>query len=122
MAKRTSRTRGNAERGAGGGTSAHGLAPYEQQQPATSTNPFAFMRRVAEEMDRLFDLRGGFPSGVPRLGFSSESGTSSHGWAPAVEVTERGGQLVIRADLPGLGKDDVKVEVREDAIAIQGER
>jgi HSP20 family protein len=40
---------------------------------------------------------------------------------PPVEVSERG-QLVIRAELPGLAKKDVRVEVREDAITIQGER
>jgi HSP20 family protein len=82
------------------------------------------MRRFAEEMDRVFDdLRRGTGSLLPRLGFSGEGREASEaGWLPPVEVTERGGQLVIRADLPGLGKDDVKVEVRDDAIAIQGER
>jgi HSP20 family protein len=82
------------------------------------------MRRFAEEMDRLFDdFRRGTGSLLPRLGLSGEGREASEaGWLPPVEVTERGGQLVIRADLPGLGKDDVKVEVRDDAIAIQGEK
>jgi HSP20 family protein len=35
---------------------------------------------------------------------------------------ERGGKLVIRADLPGLTKKDVKVEIRDDTVCIQGER
>ena len=43
-------------------------------------------------------------------------------WSPQVEVTERDGQLVVRADLPGLNKDDVQVELRDEAIIIRGQR
>ena len=43
-------------------------------------------------------------------------------WAPRVEMLEREGQLVIHADLPGMTKDDVKVEVTDEAVTIQGER
>ncbi|HEX8501297.1 MAG TPA: Hsp20/alpha crystallin family protein [Pyrinomonadaceae bacterium] len=39
-----------------------------------------------------------------------------------VEVFEREGQLVVRADLPGLKKEDVKVEVSNDTLTISGER
>ena len=37
-------------------------------------------------------------------------------------MLQRNNELVIRADLPGLTKDDVKVDVTEDAVTIQGER
>jgi len=43
-------------------------------------------------------------------------------WLPAVEVTERGNTLVVRADLPGINQDDLKVEVTPDGLTIQGER
>jgi HSP20 family protein len=43
-------------------------------------------------------------------------------WAPHVEVMEREGQFVVHADLPGLTKDQVKVEVTDDAVTIHGER
>jgi HSP20 family protein len=43
-------------------------------------------------------------------------------WSPAVEVARRDGSLVIRAELPGLTKDDVKVELTADGLVIQGER
>jgi HSP20 family protein len=84
------------------------------------TNPFALMRRFAEEMDRFFeDFRLGFPRlDLPWWG--TEAGEAA--WSPPLEVVERGGNLVVRAELPGLTKDDVKVEVREDALAISGER
>jgi HSP20 family protein len=83
------------------------------------TTPFAFMKRFGEEMDRLFEDFG-LGSGwlTPILG--REFGESI--WAPQVEMFERDGQLVVRADLPGLTKDDVKVELADDAITIEGER
>src|SRR5207245_1908644 len=43
-------------------------------------------------------------------------------WSPPVEVFEREGNLVVHAELPGLNKDDVKVEITDDGIVIQGER
>ena len=43
-------------------------------------------------------------------------------WNPPVETFQRGDQLVVRADLPGLAKDDVNVEVTDDAVIISGER
>lgn len=43
-------------------------------------------------------------------------------WSPQVEVREQGNNLVVRADLPGLSRDDIDVEVDEDALIIRGER
>jgi HSP20 family protein len=43
-------------------------------------------------------------------------------WAPQVEVLERGNNLVVRADLPGLSRENVDVELDEDALIIRGER
>jgi HSP20 family protein len=104
------------------------MARREQAWPSLMTgSPFAFMRRFSEEMDRLFEDFG-FGRGwlAPTFGRDlfprgfSESGQNL--WSPQVEMFEREGQLVLRADLPGLTKDDVKVEVTNDAISISGER
>jgi HSP20 family molecular chaperone IbpA len=65
--------------------------------PPSFANPFALMRRLSEEMDRAFSTS---------WGLSKEMGA----WCPAVEVTEHEANLEVSADLPGLTKDDVKVE------------
>ena len=39
---------------------------------------------------------------------------------PAVEVFERDNNLVVSAELPGMNKDDVRVEVTGEGLAIQG--
>jgi HSP20 family protein len=80
------------------------------------TNPFAMMRRMHDEMDRVFsDLFGGRPA-------NAEPGGGVASWAPAVEVSEREDQLSVCAELPGLKPEDVKVEVTDDALVIEGER
>ena len=43
-------------------------------------------------------------------------------WAPAIEVFERGEKFMVRVDLPGLKKEDVKIEVTHDELTIEGER
>jgi HSP20 family protein len=92
--------------------------------PAAPASPFTLMRRFADEMDRVFeDFRHGLMPQLPRLGSPFEGWKPGEmAWTPSVEVAERGGKLVVHADLPGLTKKDVKVEVREGAVCIQGER
>ena len=43
-------------------------------------------------------------------------------WTPALDIVENDGEYVVRADLPGMGDDDVKVEVRDGVLRITGER
>jgi HSP20 family protein len=86
-----------------------------------AATPFTFMRRFSEEMDRLFgDVGFGADWLAPVLGKASELAPGL--WSPQVEVVERGNKLVFRADLPGLTKDDVDVELSDEGITIQGER
>src|SRR5688500_11571829 len=91
------------------------------------STPFSVMRRFSEEMDRLFDDFGFGASWLrTRSGRQSPSSGLSEFrqglWAPSVETFERKRKLVIRADLPGLSKEDVNVEVTDNAITISGER
>jgi HSP20 family protein len=110
------------------------VAPREQRtvarrDPADFGSPFRMLDRFADEMDRIFDDFG-FGRGwmTPRAGGSwlrtpwRSSGTEVQTWAPQVEVFHRNNELVIRADLPGLTKDDVKVDINDDNLIIQGER
>lgn len=80
-----------------------------------NTNPFELMRRFTDEMDRAFENFGL----TRNWGYG---GGESAFWSPAVEVFERDNNLVVHAELPGLSKDDVKVEMTDDGLVIQGER
>jgi HSP20 family protein len=88
------------------------------------------MRRFAEDMDRLF---GDFGFGGRALGLSPLGSTLGRdlwggspfeetAWAPPVEVVQRGDRLVIRADLPGLRKDDIDIDIDKGVLILRGER
>ena len=77
-------------------------------------SPFGLLRRFTGDIERLFDSS-------PRL--SPESRLIGEGaWIPSIDVFEKEGSLMIRADLPGLTKDEVDVEVTDEAITLTGER
>ena len=42
------------------------------------------------------------------------------GWMPALDVYEKEGEMVIRLDIPGIEKKDVKVKVQDDVLSIEG--
>jgi HSP20 family protein len=90
------------------------------RRPAES--PFQAMRRMAEDMDRIFE-RLGFGLTWPRFRFPEFLPAEfEEAWLPEVEVFERDNRFVVRTDLPGVKKDDVKVEVSDDMLVLCGER
>jgi HSP20 family protein len=81
------------------------------------SNPFGMLERFADEVDRMFEDFG-LGRGFGRM----SSATGMVTWAPQVDVSQNNNELTIRVDLPGMNKEDVKVDVTDDAVTIQGER
>jgi HSP20 family protein len=103
---------GAMERRGGGG-----LARREEWgRDLFTMNPFAMMRRLSEEMDRAFGTSFGLTRGFPSL--AGDFGRFS----PPIEIRQEGNDLVVSADLPGINKDDVRVECTQDGLIIEGER
>ena len=98
----------------------------------TSASPFNLMRRMADDIERLFSdvdfARVGYGLQSPQRGsglfdpWRSESRLAEATWAPQVETFRKDGNLIIRADLPGLTKDDITIESEDDVLVITGER
>jgi HSP20 family protein len=90
------------------------------------TNPFAVMRRMQDDMDRMLAqaFGGGFGGGLmtPGAGAGATLGSGMAAWSPSIEVREQGNEMVVSAELPGLKPEEVQVEVNEDGLVIQGER
>jgi len=94
-----------------GGALAHRPEVYFPTFPFSGllgASPFKFMKRFTDEMDRAF---AGF---IPPAEFEL--------WAPLLDVKHKNGNFVVTAELPGLTKDEIKVEVIEEALVIEGER
>jgi len=80
-------------------------------------SPFGMMRRFADEMDRMFEGFG-FPAGMGHL----RPWKGSEQFSPQVDIVERDGKLVIRADMPGMTRENVNVDITDEAVVIEGER
>jgi HSP20 family protein len=85
-----------------------------------SRDPFAVLRQMASELDRVFEAPFGTAFRWPSFrGFAFPEAAK---WAPEIDVFERDNRLVTKVDLPGLKKEDVKVEVTDGYLSISGER
>ena len=92
--------------------------------PGSGGGPFEFMERMSDEMDRWWD-RMSRDFGLPRRFSFARPFASSAGrglWSPRIEAFQKGDRFLVRAELPGLKKDDVEVELSGDALVIRGER
>lgn len=81
-------------------------------------SPFSILRRMLEDMDRMFEGLGSGRAGLE----GSTTGGFAPIWSPAIDVIERDGRFVVRADVPGLSPDDIRLEVRDGALVLEGER
>lgn len=69
-------------------------------------NPFALIRQFTEDVDRA-------------IGQAANGGGA---WRPAVEVKQEKDKLVVKAELPGIDKDNVKVNITDGTLTLEGER
>jgi len=96
-----------------GGLSRRGMPGFgNSPQDLFSMSPFTLMRRLTDDIDRMFSGMGS------QQGQGAETGL----WIPPVEVREEGKDLLVQVELPGLDGEDVRIELRNDALVIQGER
>lgn len=93
-------------------------------------SPLAMIRRAQEDLDNVFRVFG-----IPRLGpgfaptreleellARSPALTQAAQWSPQIEVLERDDSLLVRADLPGVKREDLEVNVENDVLTIRGQR
>jgi HSP20 family protein len=86
----------------------------------TARDPFALVRQMTSEFDRMFD-----DFAWPSFGWTTlraQPQLEKASWLPQIDVFEKDNRLVTRVDLPGLKKEDVKVEITDGRLAISGER
>ena len=83
------------------------LSPFEMLR----MTPFSLFHRIADEFDRALQPLA-----------SEGEVNQAIAWTPTLEVFERDGKFNILAELPGLSPNEVRVEVGDDALVIQGER
>jgi HSP20 family protein len=80
-------------------------------------DPFALMREMTTDFERMFG-----EIGWPSFRWPAFRHSAAEAWDPKIEVFEKDNRLFTKIDLPGMKKEDVKVEVTDGQLAISGER
>ena len=84
------------------------------QRPTLSTWPsFGRLSDLRDEIDRLFE------SPLSELTRTSQL---LSGWTPALDVYENKDNFVVKAELPGMKKEDIEVSLHDGSLSISGER
>ena len=78
-------------------------------------NPWRNIDTFSDRFNRIFE--GDF---FPTLKLNDESGLRD--WAPVVDVYEHDEKTIIKADLPGLDKNDIHIDVKDGMLVLKGER
>ncbi|HEB76058.1 MAG TPA: Hsp20/alpha crystallin family protein [Nitrospirae bacterium] len=87
-----------------------------RSEPSRMLAPFEEMERWIEDVFRRpFSLLG--PTWFPSLRFPEIEEVS-----PVVDIYEEGDDVVVKAEMPGIKKDDVDVSLTENSITISGEK
>ncbi|EAU55985.1 Hsp20/alpha crystallin family protein [Mariprofundus ferrooxydans] len=73
-------------------------------------SPWQELESVNSQLSRLLE------------GNSTVAGTESGQWAPSVDIRETDDALLVQAELPGIDKKDVQVEVHDGVLTLSGER
>jgi HSP20 family protein len=124
---KTSRSESSKESGQTIARQDRDASTLQRRQPMGGwlSSPFALVNRMTDEMDEMFDRVFRDFGFAPRARMSSGifgSSARESLWAPRIEAVQNGDRFIVRADLPGLKKDEVQVEIGENALTIRGER
>jgi HSP20 family protein len=74
--------------------------------------PLRELSSLQSEMNRLFNTVFDAPV----------AGSGARRWVPSMDLVETADDFVLRADLPGMTQDDVKIEIEDTVLTISGER
>jgi HSP20 family protein len=78
--------------------------------------PLREFSTLQNEMNRLFNTVFDTPTG------GGNGGGAMRRWMPPMDLVETGDHFVLRADLPGMSQDDVKIELEDTTLTVSGER
>ena len=73
--------------------------------PLVRWDPFAELSEMRTRLDRTF----------------GQLDRGERSWMPPIDVVRDGGNLIVRADVPGTKAEDVKIEVEDDILTISGQ-
>jgi HSP20 family protein len=79
-------------------------------------DPFRDVMSLQDRMNRLFD------QALSRTRTDDEEGLTASTWSPAVDIFETPDSIVMKAELPGVRRENIDIQVRENILTLKGER
>jgi HSP20 family protein len=76
--------------------------------------PYGAVASLQDSINRLFH------DAFPRSSADEDFALSA--WKPVVDIYDKADSIIIHAELPGVTKDDVSIEVKENVLTLKGER
>jgi len=89
------------------------LTRFRPEREISTWSPFRDLVNMQREVGRVLD---GLWSDLDENG-----GSMSH-WAPQVDVIENKDAYILKAELPGVNKNDVKITLHENVLTLRGEK
>lgn len=78
-------------------------------------DPFRDLSTIQERMNQIFEDALSRSKG-------KEEGIRAGMWTPAVDIYENNDSVIVKAELPGVTKDQISVEVKDGILSLRGER
>jgi HSP20 family protein len=87
--------------------------------PLDKWNPLKELESMRKEMDRIWeDL---FPSRKAEAPWKRQTGAQEATVSPAIDIIDRTAEIVVRAEMPGVAKDDIDISLQDGTLTIKGE-
>ena len=80
----------------------------------TRWDPFRDLNVLQDRMNRLFENAG--------RGWTAEEPAATTTWSPAVDIFETEGEIVVKAELPGIDRKDIVLHMENNVLTLRGER
>ena len=87
------------------------IVPWKTRE--TGLDPFEDLEDFQREMNRLFNVT---------LQRPLKAGNGGSLWAPAVDIVDEKDQIKVKAELPGMKREEIEVNLENDILTIKGEK
>ena len=77
-------------------------------------DPFRDLISIQDRMNKLFEQT------ISRS--RADEGIAATTWTPSVDIYETPETIVMKAELPGLGREDIDIQIRDNTLTLRGER
>jgi len=77
-------------------------------------DPFRDLNLIQDRMNRLFDDAG--------RTWRNDEPAATTSWSPAVDIFETEGEIVVKAEVPGMDRKDITLNLERNVLTLKGER